>query len=298
MADHKFCARHLYKNFKVKHPGPKLRQLFWTAVKAYNEQDFWQVTNEMKEINKSAYNLLLYDCKESLESWARHKFDEHVKNDHVTNNMTESFNAFVVKVREKPILTMLEWIRTKIMTRFQQRYEKVVALDSRIPPKVRERINKNQKMGRKLLCFRGSDHLFEVHDLKNYVVNLKEMSCQYKEWQISGVPCKHALCCITHIRDDPSRFVHPLLTKDFYVKTYSKKINPIPDESKWPTVHHPVVRPRQETEKKRGRKPKNRKREGDEQPKNKRSVHCTCRTCHQTGHNSRTCGKKASTINN
>ncbi|PHU29571.1 hypothetical protein BC332_01664 [Capsicum chinense] len=153
-------------------------------------------------------------------------------------------------------------------------------------------------MGRKLLCFRGSDHLFEVHDLKNYVVNLKEMSCQCKKWQISGVPCKHVLCCITHIRDDPSRFFHPLLTEDFYVKTYSKRLNPIPDESKWSTVHHPVVHPRQETEKKRGQKPKNRKREGDEQPKNKRSVHCTCRTCHQTGHNSRTCGKKASTINN
>ncbi|KAF3622794.1 hypothetical protein FXO38_31089 [Capsicum annuum] len=223
MVDHRFCARHLYNNFKVKHPGPKLRQLFWTAVKAYNEQDFWQVMNEMKEINKYAYNWLLYDCKELLESWARHKFDEHVKNDHVTNNMTESFNAFVVKVREKPILIMLEWIRRKIITRFQQRYEKAVALDSRIPPKVRERINKNQKMRRKLLCFRGSDHLFEVHDLKNYVVNLKEMSCQCIEWQISGVLCKHALCCITHIRDDPSIFVHPLLTEDFYVRLILKR---------------------------------------------------------------------------
>lgn len=63
----------------------------------------------------------MYDCKESLGSWARHKFDEHVKIDHVTNNMTESFNAYVVKVREKPILTLLEWIRRKTMTRFQQR---------------------------------------------------------------------------------------------------------------------------------------------------------------------------------
>lgn len=50
MVNHRFCARHFYNNFKVKHPGPKLRQLFWAAVKAYNEQDFWQVMDEMKEI--------------------------------------------------------------------------------------------------------------------------------------------------------------------------------------------------------------------------------------------------------
>ncbi|XP_059301888.1 uncharacterized protein LOC132053802 [Lycium ferocissimum] len=252
MENHRFCARHLYNNFKVKNPGPKLKQLFWAAVKAYNEQDFLQVMDEMKEISRSAYNWLLYDGKEPLGSWERYKFDEHVRNDHVTNNMTESFNAFVVKVRENPVLTLLEWIRRKTMTRFQQRYEKAVALATPIPSKARERINRNQKEGKKLLCFRGSDHLFEVNDSKNYVVNLQEMSCQCREWPISGVLCKHALCCMTHIRDDPTRFVHPLLTRDFYVKTYSKTINPVPDESKWPAVDHPVGCPREDIEKQRG----------------------------------------------
>lgn len=47
--------------------------------------------NEMKEISKLAYNWLFYDSNESLENWKRHKFDEHVKNNHVTNNMTEPF---------------------------------------------------------------------------------------------------------------------------------------------------------------------------------------------------------------
>ncbi|KAK4360584.1 hypothetical protein RND71_019536 [Anisodus tanguticus] len=135
MTNHRFCAKYLYNNFKVKHPGPKLRELFWTAVKAYNEQDFWQVMNEMKEISKPAYNWLLYDCKESLESWARYKFEEHVKNEHVTNNMTESFNDFVVEAREMLVLTLLEWIRRKTITRFQQRYKKAVALETPIPPK-------------------------------------------------------------------------------------------------------------------------------------------------------------------
>lgn len=38
-------------------------------------------------------------------------------------------------------------------------------------------------------------------------------------------------CAQTHIREDPTKFVHPLLNEDCYVKTYSRKINPILEES-------------------------------------------------------------------
>ncbi|KAK4374080.1 hypothetical protein RND71_004757 [Anisodus tanguticus] len=91
--------------------------------------------------------------------------------------------------------------------------------------------------------------------------------------------------------------VYSSSTKEFYVKTYSRKINPVPDESKWPVVDHPVVHPNEEMEKKRGRKLTKRRRESDEKPAKKRSIHCTCSICHQIGHNSRSCRKKTSSTN-
>ena len=40
--------------------------------------------------------------------WARHAYDTHVKVDHCTNNLSESFNAWVEPVRAFSVLTLME----------------------------------------------------------------------------------------------------------------------------------------------------------------------------------------------
>ena len=35
----------------------------------------------------------------------------------MVNNLSESFNSMIVKARDKPILSMLEWIRVRLMSR-------------------------------------------------------------------------------------------------------------------------------------------------------------------------------------
>ena len=35
----------------------------------------------------------------------------------MVNNPSESFNSMIVKARDKPILSMLEWIRVRLMSR-------------------------------------------------------------------------------------------------------------------------------------------------------------------------------------
>lgn len=50
-------------------------------------------------------------------SWSRHAFDVRVKNDHISNNLAESLNHWVGPLRFKPVLSMLEGIRKKLMTR-------------------------------------------------------------------------------------------------------------------------------------------------------------------------------------
>ena len=36
-----------------------------------------------------------------------------------------------------------------------------------------------------------------------FVVNLKERTCTYRKWQVSAIPCKHALAFITSLSDAP-----------------------------------------------------------------------------------------------
>ena len=90
-------------------------------MKSPNQWDWNEAMGEIKKENIHAYNWLM---EKPLHLWTRHVFDVDVKSDHVTNNMTESFNQWIGTVRGKPILTLLENIRIKLMKRFHDRYVK------------------------------------------------------------------------------------------------------------------------------------------------------------------------------
>ena len=47
------------------------------------------------------------------KEWARHVFTHDVKVYHVANNLTESWNNWLNECRDKPVLTLMEFIRKK-----------------------------------------------------------------------------------------------------------------------------------------------------------------------------------------
>ena len=102
---------HLFNNFKAKFAGLALRKLFWNAARAYNEREYNEAMAAIKELNVDAHRWLM---KLPVESRARHAFDGRIRCDHITNNMSESFNSWLGRLRGKPILTMLEGIRSKL----------------------------------------------------------------------------------------------------------------------------------------------------------------------------------------
>lgn len=70
----------------------------------------------------------------SLES--TYAFDINVKVDHVTNNIIKSFNSQIDQHKGKPLLTLLEVLRRKIMKRLPRRKDKVISQTSLVSPKV------------------------------------------------------------------------------------------------------------------------------------------------------------------
>ena len=52
-----------------------------------------------------------------LAQWTKSHFSPKALTDCLVNNLSESFNSMIVKARDKPILSMLEWIRVRLMTR-------------------------------------------------------------------------------------------------------------------------------------------------------------------------------------
>ncbi|KAL5843669.1 hypothetical protein ACOSQ4_009627 [Xanthoceras sorbifolium] len=141
----RFYARHIYANFRLKYSGQKLKNLFWKASRSSDVYNFRVAMTEIGNINKEARVWL-----EKIEPkyWSRHLFDCVIKCDHVTNNMTESFNSMLGDHRARTYLQLLEYIRRMIMRRFQQRMEDCVKWKSDLPPTVHSKILKASKESR------------------------------------------------------------------------------------------------------------------------------------------------------
>ena len=115
-SEHRFCLRHLYSNFKKKFGGGiVIRDLMMGAAKATYEEAWTEKMNQLKEVKPQAYEWLLAIPK---KHWCKHAFSYYSRCDVLMNNLSESFNATILLAREKPIITMFEWIRTYLMSRY------------------------------------------------------------------------------------------------------------------------------------------------------------------------------------
>ncbi|XP_024039434.1 uncharacterized protein LOC112098062 [Citrus clementina] len=112
--------------------------------------------------------------------------------------------------------------------------------------------------------------------------------CDCGEWQISGLPCKHAICSIDAKRLKVEDYVHNYLKKIAFLGTYQHQFKHVPDETKWPLVLTDNLQPPLVT-KSAGRPQNKRKREADEPTAFKRSCSLRCSRCNHWGHNKRTC---------
>ncbi|KAF4367799.1 hypothetical protein F8388_016622 [Cannabis sativa] len=87
------------------------------------------------------------------------------------------------------------------------------------------------------------------------------------KWQVRGIPCIHAIACITTIRADIANYCSPYFTTEMWRKTFEQVIHPIPDESMWPQFNDEELLP-PVVKKPSGRSKKHRRRRiaGEERP--------------------------------
>ncbi|XP_043693102.1 uncharacterized protein LOC122643554 [Telopea speciosissima] len=288
VAHHRHCSRHLYNNFKTQFGGgPALRRYFWDASKSYNAFGFQKAMNAMKEEKVAAYEWMM---RTPVSMWARHAYDHNAKSDHITNNMTESFNQWIGSYRSKSILTLVDQIRLKLMGRFQKRYVKGCSNEDVLTPRMRQKLDILQKDVRQCHPIYARADEYEVQDgLNSYVVNLKNKTCQCDVWVATRLPCKHVGSTTNYSRVGLVEYCDPYLTTERYLMANGEMIHPLSDvKTLADTALLPPVLKRSI-----GRPSKNRKREANEPPKGnkKRRKNPTniCDHCKEYGYNRRTC---------
>ncbi|KAL4334057.1 hypothetical protein GQ457_07G008990 [Hibiscus cannabinus] len=105
-------------NFKLKFTGKALKDALWKAATTTYLREFEVALAEMKALSLKAHEWLV---GKDPRNWSKSHFSCNSKCDMLLNNLCESFNKFILDARDKPIITMLEIIRTKIMQRIAKK---------------------------------------------------------------------------------------------------------------------------------------------------------------------------------
>ncbi|KAK1289148.1 hypothetical protein QJS10_CPB18g00660 [Acorus calamus] len=120
---------------------------------------------------------------------------------YLTNNISESFNAWINKARVLPIVEMVDTIRQKIMERMNSRRVMGSKWKGRIVPIAVKYIQSITEDIGEYEVRRSDDYKAEV--VGPYFrtgVRLDERTCTCRMWQVSGIPCVHAAAFISRVR--------------------------------------------------------------------------------------------------
>lgn len=162
-------------------------------------------------------------------------FDQRLKCDLLVNNICESWNKYILEAREQGIISMLETIRRLVMSRLHKNKEQVTSWKTQICPRVHEKMRKLQELSRECIPHCAGPDVFEIDDSAfTHIVWLQTCKCDCGQWQISGIPCKHAISALCYKRVDPLQMVDECFHVATYKKVYEGVLFPVPHHTLWP----------------------------------------------------------------
>ncbi|KAK8635693.1 hypothetical protein V6N13_004418 [Hibiscus sabdariffa] len=252
--EHRFCVRHMYQNFvkTSEHGGKTLKDYLWAAAWASYPGEFNYWMNKIEKTSDSAYKWLK---NKPAQEWSRSHFSTFSKCDMLLNNLCESFNSSIVDVRDKPILTMLEAISSKLMKRIYKRRDAMKRYNGSICPKIQKKLDKLKIEFFNYIPDWSGGYTFQVRcPSTQFVVDMNKKTCSCIRWQLSGLPCSHAIFCIFNQREHLEDYVDDCYKVTTFLKIYNYTINPIAGEHQWDFVQHgDAIIPPELLKSKRGR---------------------------------------------
>lgn len=291
-AEHRKCTRHVFANFKRKFSGVELQALFWQAASTTLENKFYTKMDEIKQLSPEAYDYLL---QRDPNSWSRAFFSLETKCASFENGICESFNRAILEQRTKPLITMLEDIRLYVMQRLVSMNRVARKWEDTVTPSVRKRLNFMMDFQKRYwdVIPSGFQELEVRSGNEAFGVNITTRKCMCRMWELSGIPCIHAVAAYAHLGRNPEEGVHEWYSQERWFQAYQFSIRPVYSSTMWKRTRDPILLP-----------PLIRRMPG--RPKKKRFIApsennsqvsrmgriMTCSNCQEKGHNKASCKKK------
>ncbi|KAG9144643.1 hypothetical protein Leryth_020945 [Lithospermum erythrorhizon] len=254
----------------------------YAAAYAPTPEGFRGVLENIRSISPEAYNWVQ---RNEPARWAN-AFFQGSRYNHMTSNFGELFYSWASDADELPITQMVDAIRGKITELIYNRQTESNQWPTRLTPVMEGKLEKESMKVHSLQVVVSANNKYEVRGETIEIVDVDNSDCSCNGWQLSGIPCCHAVYVISCLHRDVYDYCARYFTTENYRLTYSEYINPIqnierPNQknaSQGAVVTPPPTRrpPGRPTTKKTGR-----------QDVVKRQLQCS--RCKGKGHNKSTC---------
>ncbi|XP_047319942.1 uncharacterized protein LOC124923973 [Impatiens glandulifera] len=227
---HGYCLRHLAEKLNedmkgLSHEARRIMvQDLYAAAYAPKVEDFQCCTDNIKAISSEAYNWVI---QSELNHWAN-AFFAGARYNYLTSDFSKLIYNWVSEAHDFPITQLIDTIRAKMMdliyTRRTESSQWVMAVSPSADEKVRGEILK----ARSLQVMLSNGDKYEVHGQCVDVVDISRWDCSCKGWQLTGIPCSHAIAVLEFLGKSPYDYCLGYFSVENYNLTYAEPIHPVP----------------------------------------------------------------------
>jgi hypothetical protein len=172
-------------------------------------------------------------------------------------------NSKTVDGREKPIISALEYIREYLMKRIVNVIKVIQKCNGPLTPSVAKQFDVIKSEATKCVVEWSGGKKWQVNSpgREQVVVDIESKECSCRKWDLTGIPCRHAVAVIYDMAlngmdvGPPESFVNECYYLQTWRKVYSNHIVPVIGPSMWqksnlptqltPPLHHtPIGRPK------------------------------------------------------
>ena len=262
---------------------------------SFNEGDYKAALKELKAFDSQIYDDLMVrdptSCTCALFSTTSSCEDG-------LNNFSESYKSGLKKARSLLLVGILETMRRQAMVRLEVTKKKLVKYKAKYSLKIAKTIAEETKKiangVRKGTP--GPNGVSEVEENStSHTFNMDRRTCTCIRWDLTGIPCRHALKLIQDKRLNTENFVADCYLTTLWKQQYSDSITPVKGMKFWKEAYGSQIQPpARPAEKGRKKNPEKRKKssyesltKGKKVSKHLKTIHCY--RCGFPGHNSLHC---------
>ncbi|PSS00253.1 Protein FAR1-RELATED SEQUENCE like, partial [Actinidia chinensis var. chinensis] len=227
---HGYCLRYLseqlVRELKGQYSDEAKRLMvedFYAAAYEPKPVGFQRCVENIKSISLEAYNWVM---QSEPVHWAN-AFFQGARYNHMTSNFGDQFYSWASEAHDVPITLMVDAIQSKLMELIYTRQADSNQWRTRLTPSMEEKLEKENQKFFSLRVAKSAGNKFEVCGDSFEVVDLDHRDCSCKGWQLTGLPCCHAIAVMNCIDCSPYAYCSRYFTTDSYRLTYSESINPV-----------------------------------------------------------------------